>query len=217
MKRRAHLWYILILPVYLILFAIAEKLVVSDYWVSHLPIDDQIPFCEWFIFPYVSWYMFLVVPGLILLFKDPDGFRRYMTLIGIGFISTVAFCLLFPNGQNLRPAVMPRDNIATRLVSRIYAADTNTNVLPSVHVIGCYAVAYTAKKRLPAKKKRLFGPIAALAVLISVSTVFVKQHSVLDILAAIPWSIAAGKLSWWIQDRADSKAIAVKKQFFHDI
>ena len=34
--------------------------------------------------------------------------------------------------------------------------------------------------------------VAALALLICASTVFVKQHSVLDIFVAIPWSLACG-------------------------
>ncbi len=191
----------MILPAYLIQFAIAEKLVVNDYWVSHLPIDDAIPFCEWFIFPYVLWYLYLVIPGLILLFRDGEGFKRYMTFIGIGFGSAVLFCMLFPNGQNLRPQTMPRNNIATWLVSQIYLADTNTNVLPSVHVIGCYAMAYTAFKRLPKNRRKWLIPIVFMAVLISVSTVFVKQHSVLDILVAIPWSIVSGRIAWKIHDR----------------
>ena len=199
-KKWPHVKYVLVLPAYLILFAIAEKLVVSDYWVSYLPMDDSIPFCEWFIFPYVSWYLFLIVPGLILLFRDPEGFRRYMTLIGIGFSSALIFCLLSPNGQNLRPDPLPRSNFATWLVSRIYAADTNTNVCPSMHVIGCYAVAYTAWKRLPKGRRGWLYPAIAMSVLISVSTVFVKQHSVLDILVAIPWSVAAGWISWRLQD-----------------
>ena len=199
-KKWPHVKYVLVLPAYLILFAIAEKLVVSDYWVSYLPMDDSIPFCEWFIFPYVSWYLFLIVPGLILLFRDPEGFRRYMTLIGIGFSSALIFCLLFPNGQNLRPDPLPRSNFAAWLVSRIYAADTNTNVCPSMHVIGCYAVAYTAWKRLPKGRRGWLYPAIAMSVLISVSTVFVKQHSVLDILVAIPWSVAAGWISWRLQD-----------------
>ena len=201
-KKWPHVKYVLVLPAYLILFAITEKLVVSDYWVSYLPLDDSIPFCEWFIFPYVSWYLFLIVPGLILLFRDPEGFRRYMALIGIGFSSALIFCLLSPNGQNLRPDPLPRSNFATWLVSRIYAADTNTNVCPSIHVIGSYAVAYTAWKGLPEKWRWLRVPTIAMAVLISVSTVFVKQHSVLDILAAVPWSIATGWISWRIHDSA---------------
>ena len=199
-KKWPHVKYVLVLPAYLILFAITEKLVVSDYWVSYLPLDDSIPFCEWFIFPYVSWYLFLIVPGLILLFRDPEGFRRYMTLIGIGFSSALIFCLLSPNGQNLRPDPLPRSNFATWLVSRIYAANTNTNVCPSMHVIGCYAVAYTAWKRLPKGRRGWLYPASAMGVLISVSTVFVKQHSVLDILVAIPWSVVAGWISWRLQD-----------------
>ena len=41
-----HVWYLLIWIVYLMLFWLAEHLIVDKYWVSYLPIDDQIPFCR---------------------------------------------------------------------------------------------------------------------------------------------------------------------------
>ena len=44
-----HVWYLLIWIVYLMLFWLAEHLIVDKYWVSHLPIDDQIPFCRFFM------------------------------------------------------------------------------------------------------------------------------------------------------------------------
>lgn len=195
MKHRgkwSHLIYVAILPAYLCLFFLAERLVVDHYWVSYLPLDDKIPFCEWFALPYVMWYPFLVIPGLIFLLKDGEAFRKYMLYIGLGFSSAVIFCLLFPNGQDLRPAAFPRENFCTEILRWIYSADTNTNVCPSMHVIGCCGAALAVHRALPKKKRGWMVPVAALALLICASTVFVKQHSVLDIFIAIPWSLACG-------------------------
>ena len=79
-----------------------------------------------------------------------------------------------------------RDNIFTRFMTGFYQFDTNTNVCPSIHVIGSVAVMLCAwhSKHFSTKGWRVIFVITAL--LISISTVFLKQHSVLDILAAIP-------------------------------
>ena len=51
LRKRPSAWYMLYIPVYLLLFFIVEQLVPStcDYWVSYLPLDDLIPFCEYFV------------------------------------------------------------------------------------------------------------------------------------------------------------------------
>ena len=64
--------------------------------------------------------------------------------------------------------------------------DTNTNVCPSLHVIGSMA-AFFAFWYAPIFSKRGWRIAStAAAFFISISTVFMKQHSVLDVLAAIP-------------------------------
>lgn len=191
-KKWSHLIYAAILPAYLALFFLAERLVVDHYWVSYLPLDDKIPFCEWFALPYVAWYPYLVIPGLIFLLRDGEAFRRYMLYIGLGFSSAVLFCLIFPNGQDLRPATFPRENFCTEILRWIYSADTNTNVCPSMHVIGCWGTVLAEHYALPKQRRGWMIPIAALALLICASTVFVKQHSILDIFVAVPWSLVCG-------------------------
>lgn len=64
-----------------------------------------------------------------------------MLYIGLGFGGSIIFCMLFPNGQDLRPTDFQQNDCFIWLVKRIYAADTNTNVIPSMHVIGCAALA----------------------------------------------------------------------------
>ena len=48
--------------------------------------------------------------------------------------------MIWPNCQLLRPSVVDTSTLCGWLVNAIYSADTPTNVLPSMHVVGCMAV-----------------------------------------------------------------------------
>ncbi len=186
-----HLLYALIFPLYMVCFFAAERLVVDSYWVSYLPLDDRIPFLEPFVLAYCAWYPMLFLMGFYLLWRSSGDFRRYMLYIGVGFLSALAFCVIFPNGQDLRPETFPRENVFTWLLSLLYHADTNTNVLPSMHVIGAFAVIFAAFETPALRKRHVFQAIViVLSVLVCASTVFVKQHSILDTMAGVPWSFA---------------------------
>ena len=92
---------------------------------------------------------------------------------------------LWPNGHDLRPAMMPRDNLFTKLVSSLYRADTPTNLWPSIHVynsLGCH-IAVMKSARLE-KKKGIRTCSLCLCVSIILSTMFIKQHSVFDVTTA---------------------------------
>ena len=182
LQNNRHCWLALYVPVFLVLFFTVERLVPEDaeYWVSYLSLDDAIPLWEVFVIPYCLWYPYLVGTGLFLMFTDKDGFLKYMTFIIAGFTVSLLFCALVPNGQNLRPAFFERDNVFTWLLGRIYIVDTCTNVFPSIHVVGCLAAADAAFR---SEKMRRFRFVSLLlAVLISASTVLVKQHSLLDVI-----------------------------------
>ena len=118
LHKRPSAWYMLYIPVYLLLFFIVEQLVPStcDYWVSYLPLDDLIPFCEYFVIFYCMWYPLLIATAIYLFANDDHSFRLYGWFIIIAFTGTLLFCLIFPNGQNLRPAEFPDPNIFTWLV-----------------------------------------------------------------------------------------------------
>jgi membrane-associated phospholipid phosphatase len=185
-----ELRYALWLPLYLLSFVILEHIPMDGYWSTQLPVDDLIPFCEWFVIPYCLWYPLLVGVGLYLLVRDQTAYRRYMRFLAVTFFLSVLIWWLFPNGQDLRPAVMPRQNPLTALVAALYSIDTNTNVFPSVHVVGAIgaALAVWDCPHLRLRKKWFCYAVAALSALICVATVFVKQHSVLDVLGALALS-----------------------------
>ncbi|MGN1095680.1 MAG: phosphatase PAP2 family protein [Eubacteriales bacterium] len=186
-KYRHALWALYV-PLYLVFFFLVEKLVPStaDYWVSYMKLDDMIPFCEYFVVFYVLWYPYMALTGIYLIFKDADAFRRFMWCIIIGFSSSLIFFLIFPNGQDLRPQVFENNNIFTRLVGLLYSSDTNTNVLPSMHVIGSMATffAYLDCRELR-KRKWLVAISLFINIMINLSTVFIKQHSFLDVIAGL--------------------------------
>ena len=71
----------------------------------------------------------------------------------------------------------------------MYSQDTNTNVCPSLHVVGSMAVCFAAWNCRRLRKPWIQGAIWAFAFLVAVSTVFVKQHSALDIILAVPFSL----------------------------
>lgn len=183
-KNNRHVWLVLFWPLFLAAFFIIEKLVTAEYFVSYVPLDDYIPFCEYFVVFYCLWYPFLAVTTLYLLFRDAENFKRYMAFLMIGLSASLLICVIFPNGQDLRPDVFPQDNVFSRLVGLLYSADTNTNVLPSMHVVGCVAGSCALFRSRAVKRWAKIGSII-LTSLIVVSTVFIKQHSVLDIYAAV--------------------------------
>ena len=180
-----HMWWGLFLPVYLGIFFTIEHFITDNYWATQLPIDYKIPFLEGFAPIYASWSVLLFILGIYLILKDGEGFRRYMWSIMITFLFSTLICALIPNGQDLRPAVMPRDNIFCDLVAYTYSLDTNTNVFPSVHVGGVIDAWFAIWHTRGLKKRAWRWSTAVYGVLVIASTMFIKQHAVIDVLAVL--------------------------------
>lgn len=183
-----HCWLLLLWFLYFAMFILVEHVVTDNYYVSYLPLDNFIPFIPSFVIFYVLWYPMLFFMTIHLMFWDVAAFKRYMLFIGIGFNLVSVFYLFFPNGQDLRPAVFETQNAFTCLIGQLYRADTNTNVCPSLHVIGCAAFLF-ALYDTPRLNRKWFRVAAwILSIFVIASTVFIKQHSVLDVFIAIPYA-----------------------------
>lgn len=198
----SHLKLLLFWPIFGLCFAGVERFLLrASYTPMYCPLDDKIPFCEWFLIPYLFWFLFLAGIHLYTLLFDIPAFRRLMWFLIVSHSITVLVFLLFPNCQELRPAQFQRDNVLTRFMAGFYRFDTNTNVCPSLHVIGSVAVVCGAwrSRHFASAGWRIAFSLAAL--LISVSTVFLKQHSALDVLCAIP--VCA--VSWFAAQRITEK------------
>ncbi len=187
-----YLLYALFWPFFGIMFGTVERVWIrEEYHPIYCSLDDNIPFCEYFLIPYLFWFVYLVGIHIYGLLFDSEAFRQLMVFIMVSYSIAIAVYLIYPNCQELRPTSFERDNIFTSFMAGFYKFDTNTNVCPSIHVIGSAATAACAwnSKYFSTWKWRLAFVIVAL--LISFSTVFLKQHSIIDIIAAVPVCVIA--------------------------
>jgi membrane-associated phospholipid phosphatase len=189
-KNNTHAGWALLLPYIIFLYFLPEHLVRDKYWVSYIPLDDLIPFFPPFVVFYCLWFPMLFFTGLWLLLKDGKGFKRYMLFCAAAYTLSAAFFLLFPNGQDLRPACFEVKTLFTSIIGGLYRADTNTNVLPSMHVVLCVGVVLSVYGTGTIGSKLIKAAILVLNILIILSTMLIKQHSVLDIIVGIPWGAA---------------------------
>ncbi len=193
-SRYSHLLLLLYWPLFGLVFMSLERFVPAIYRFFtkqeliyqevECAMDAAIPFCEWFVIPYYFWFVFLI--GMVLhgILFDHNDLRTYMWFVILSYSVTAAVYIVWPNMQPLRPQELPRDNFMVDIVKGLYEFDTNTNVCPSIHVLGSLAVCFSGlhSKTLRGVGWKLFFVIAT--VLISLSTVFLKQHSVIDVFAA---------------------------------
>ena len=187
-KKNKHILFLLYLPVYLFCFTWLEARNNISFTNIHCIIDDWIPFCEIFIIPYLLWFLYVAVVIIYLYFQKEhleDYYRCVVALI-LGMSTCLFVYLIFPNAQNMRPTEFAHPNIFTDIISFIYASDTDTNVLPSIHVYNSIAihVAFATSHGFKNRKKWRFSSLV-LCTLICLSTMFLKQHSFLDVVTAI--------------------------------
>ena len=180
-----HIWLLLFWPLFGIAFYTFELVLPLDFNPVYCFIDDYIPFCEFFVFPYLYWFIFIVWMLIYSFFFDVPTFKKYMYFTIITYSLTMLIYLIYPTEQNLRPAEFERNNFLVDFMKGFYIFDTNTNVCPSLHVIGSYSVAFAAwhSERYKTLFWRIFFMISA--ALISISTVFLKQHSIIDVFTGL--------------------------------
>ena len=152
-------------------------------------LDNLIPFCELFITVYVVWYPYILLTNVLLARKGTKSEYMYlalMTVIGMGM------CMVgntfFPTELVRDPELLEnlgRSNILVKLTGFVYSCDyPPRTVFPSMHVYGSIVLA-AALIRCKCAKNSLKIVATILSVLICLSTVFVKQHSVIDLFASV--------------------------------
>ena len=203
-----HIWTALYFPFYLACFIFLERMEARPYHVIHFPLDQLIPFCEYFIIPYFLWFLYIAAVFIWLFFRDRENFYKYIVFLYTGMTIFLIASAVYPNGHLLRPAKFDRDNIFIRMVCFLYQADTSTNILPSIHVFNSIA-AHMAVVHTPglAKNKWTVRGSRLLAVSIILSTVFLKQHSCVDVICGI-------LLGMFMNDLVYQSGLLVKAHYF---
>ena len=186
--KKRFLWS-LYLVFYLPAFFFIEQTISLDSGNIHMlnsAFDDQIPFIAECIIPYYFWFIYVIFSAIHMIFKaDNKQFNQFIYSLTIGMTIFIIFSLLYPNGINIRPNDLP-DTFCGHLVARIYKTDTSTNVFPSIHVYNSLVVCIALYSEKHLKGKGLFQLFNILScILICLSTLFTKQHCILDVIGGI--------------------------------
>ena len=200
-EKYKHGWILGYVFIYMVWFFALENRSDTVFHTIHIKLDDLIPFNEYFVIPYFLWFAYIAVTFAYFFWADKQDFIRLCIFLFTGMTICLVIYYVWPNGQNLRPdlTTLARENIFTRILAMLYSTDTHTNVCPSIHTfnsVGACIAIYKSKK-LKSKQAIRIGSLI-LTVSICLSTVFLKQHSILDVfwalVLAVPMYLLAYRL-----------------------
>ncbi len=186
-KQNKAILFALYVPVHFIWFTLLESWKDRDFTILHCGVDDAIPFIKWFIIPYYLWFPYMVLFVLWFYFKGEKGetIRLYLVLT-MGMALSLFIYSVWPNAIHLRPSSVTGNDFISEIVKGLYKIDTDTNVCPSLHVYNTLCIMVAVIKSGGLKNKWLIKAFTVvLSVLIILSTLFLKQHSFIDLLAAL--------------------------------
>jgi len=183
----------LLLIVYLLAglhFQYLQDHVVRKYEIA-CALDKHIPFVSAFVIPYILWAGYIAITLGVFCFKDKPEFMRLCSAICVGMYVSFFFYWFWPHGQILRPEipVLEAGNIFDQTVAHLYKIDTPdepTNCAPSIHVLNAMAVNFSIwRSSFTAKWPWVRWSSSVLMISIVLSTVLIKQHSILDVFMGI--------------------------------
>ncbi len=149
-------------------------------------IDRAIPFTEWTIWFYCSYYIFLFLPFAIS--RDDARVARVLyALMAAAIIACIIFLLWPTRSEN---QVVSYDGLTGLLWRFVQAVDRPGNYFPSLHVANAFIVARALTRE--GRAWRYIAPLWACAIV--VSTVTTKQHFFIDVPAGIALGWFCSKL-----------------------
>lgn len=204
-----HLLWQLYWLLYLPWFAYLERTITTGFRVIHVTLDDYIPFCEYFIVPYLLWFAYIAAGIVYFAIKNKQEYFNLCKILFFGMTIFLIVSTICPNGHLLRPTTFTRDNLFTDLVKMLYKADTATNLFPSIHVYNSVTLNAVIWHSENFKDNRLirYGS-AILSTTIVLSTVFLKQHSAFDVVTGL--ILAAFTISYVYRHQSQAEHITFR-------
>lgn len=153
-------------------------------------LDRHIPLVADFIWLYELCYIFPFFPLLVL--KDWHQFNRALLAVIIGNLLAFVVYLAFP-------IAFPRPELGKGLSESILALEYRFDFKPGANKLPSLHVAFTWIVYLACRRQRLSrlgeSAVFTIAAFITISTVFVKQHLVIDAVAGCVWAGGAWGLA----------------------
>ncbi|NMA58477.1 MAG: inositol phosphorylceramide synthase [Clostridium cochlearium] len=175
-----HIFALLSIPIINIFYALLNN---NNRGVFQLvtSIDNTIPFIKEFIIPYILWYPFIALSLLFICLKDLKVYYRTLITLNLCLLSCYLIYYFFQTTVP-RPAIYGND-IFSFLTLLVYKFDKPFNCFPSIHVVTSYLMIKGINSIDCSKKIRHL--VIFMSILIIVSTLFIKQHVILDVISAI--------------------------------
>jgi len=139
-------------------------------------LDDVIPFWPAFSLPYLLYFPFLFFIVVYGIMETPYFAQIAATTLAVQLIAAVVYGLR--QTYVPRPAVTGR-GIFSRLTALVYRVDRPYCTFPSLHVAYSVLCGYWAAVMFP----QLLPFFVLFAASIVLSTMFIKQHALADVLA----------------------------------
>lgn len=191
---------ILLIPIINIIYVYLNN---SSHGIHSLvtDIDKEVPFIKAFAVPYILWSPFLIGTLIYLCIRYRETYYKVIISIVVGLSLCFTIYYFFQTTVP-RPQLYGND-FFTSLVKYIYNSDNPFNCFPSIHVLTSYILI----KGINNKKNKWKADkviVTAAAVLIILSTQFIKQHVILDMIFAI----LIGNAIYWTVDNFNIDWIA---------
>ena len=173
-----------------------------------IPLDHSLPLIPAFSWLYVLSYVYPLIP----LFITRDWHRFSSGAISFMIANFTAFIVYMALPVFMQQPELGH-SLSERLLRAIYDHDfvPSANKLPSMHVIAAWLICFMCWKQGLGKLAE-WG-IALIAVLITVSTVFTKQHLILDVVTGIAWASGCWYFAEWLQVRFASSHGSARATF----
>lgn len=153
---------------------------INDYHIINSFID--LPLIKSFVYFYDLWYPFIVLNTFIIYKYDRKLFSMLIATMLIATVMAHITFIIYPS-MVLRPDINVT-GLTSWILDFTYKTDTPAiNCLPSMHCIYCFVTSYyIIKCKNMSIKKRL--PVVIFSALIVLSTMFIKQHILEDVILA---------------------------------
>ncbi len=193
---------LIFLPVHFLLYELANKIYpLEKCFPVSCRLDEILGLRPWAVFPYCSWFACIAFMLLWLLFTDREGLGTAAKYLMVISATALPVLFLFPCTMPLRPDSLEVTGAATWLLDLIYQADRSAAILPSFHVMWALMLPFAARNDRTFRRPGWMAFWIVQTFLICLSTVLTKQHSVIDVVSAVPFVLLAHRLSYGVRKR----------------
>lgn len=154
----------------------------DDVYMLVTKFDKIIPFKQLFVVPYIAWFGLIFVALIWFMYRDIKLYIFSIISIILGLLISFIIFSLFQTTVP-RPEILG-DDIFSQLTKLIYTIDNPFNAFPSIHVLTSYIV-FLGCQETKGRYRKISLIIQGVVILVILATLFLKQHTLLDVLGGL--------------------------------